>query len=163
MNYYFTEFTGTTSNTDWPSVFDYNLGTLFVQQVQNGALTGILWNLVLDENSGPTYNGVGGWKNCRGVVTLYSDDSQIVKSIEYHAIGHMNKAASPGATRIGSPKQFGETGSLISVAFENTDNSVGIVVFNRNEQTSEDVDVVLNGQTFTYEQLPPKGAITFRA
>lgn len=138
------------------------LGTLFIQQVQQGAVAGILWNLVLNEFSGPTYNGTGGWKNCRGVLTLYSDDSHYDVSVEYHAIGHMNKAATPGAVRIGSPARFGDTGNLGSVAFENPDNSIGIIVYNYNTDQAEDLEIVLNGQVYSFGEIPASGAVTFR-
>lgn len=160
-NYYVTEYSGFASNQNWPDVFSYMLGSYFIRQVQIGAVNGILWNLVLDENWGPTYEG-GGCKDCRGVVTLYSDDSRIQKNIEYYIIGHMNKAASSGAVRIGSPEAFGDNNNLKSVAFQNPDDTIGIVVFNANPDLTEDVEVRVNGEIYNFEDLPPLGAVTFR-
>lgn len=157
-----TECTGTSGDTNWPAVFNFDIDLLYIAQTRYGAVTVLLWNLVLNEMWGPAYEGEGGCKNCRGIITLYSDDTHFERSIEYHIIGHMNKAASSGAVRVESPNNFGNSGSLVSVAFLNPDNTTGIVVFNKNETESEDLEVRLGGQTFLFEKLGPLNAVTFR-
>ncbi len=47
----------------------------------------MLWNLALNEESGPQN---GGCSNCRGVLTINNDET-ITKNEEYYSIGHFSQ------------------------------------------------------------------------
>ena len=68
---------------------------------RNWARSVSLWNLALDQNSGPTN---GGCANCRGVVTVDTSTSPatVTNNVEYYALGHLAKYVVSGAHRIDS-------------------------------------------------------------
>jgi glucosylceramidase len=84
-----------------------------------------MWNLALDENSGPH---LGGCKDCRGVVTINSGTGAVSRNLEYYALAHASKFMRPGAQRIASTAT---SDGLDSVAFRNIDDgSIVLIVCN---------------------------------
>ena len=150
---YLTECTGGEWDNDFASVLVWNLQNLFIGSVRNWAKTVLLWNLALDENHGPH---LGGCDNCRGVVTI-DQTGMITYNVEYYAIGHLGKFVDPGAYRIESD-YFPEL--LESVAFQNPDGSIVLVVLNPGT-VPQSFDVQWNGQHFPYN-LPPQSVATFK-
>ena len=57
-----------------------------------------LWNIALDQDSGPTN---GGCMGCRGVVTIdtRTAPATIMRNVEYYALGQLSRFASGGARR----------------------------------------------------------------
>ena len=123
---WFTECSGITSST-FASDLVWNAESLLISATRNWARSVSLWNLALDQNSGPK-NGT--CSNCRGVVTI--DDSispaNITFNVEYYILGHLGKFVVPGAHRIGS-NTFG-AGSIEDVAFQNPDGSIVLFAVN---------------------------------
>jgi len=150
---YFTECTGGEWDNDFASVLVGNLQNLFIGSVRNWAKTVLLWNLALDENGEPHE---GGCEGCRGVVTI-DQTGMITCNVEYYAIGHLSKFVDPGAYRIESD-YFPEL--LESVAFQNPDGSIVLVVLNPGIDPKS-FDVQWNGQHFPYNLLPQSVA-TFK-
>jgi glucosylceramidase len=152
---WFTECSGITS-TKFADDLVWNAEHLLIGATRNWARSVSLWNLALDQNSGPK-NGT--CTNCRGVVTI--DDSvspaTVSFNVEYYILGHLGKFVAPSAHRIDS-NTFGP-GSVEDVAFQNPDGSLVLLVLNSGN-TSSTFTVSSKGQTFNYT-LPAGALATF--
>jgi len=152
---WFTECSGITSST-FSGDLIWNAEHLLIGATRNWARSVSLWNLALDQNSGPK-NGT--CTNCRGVVTI--DDSvspaSVSMNVEYYILGHLGKFVVPGAHRIDS-NTFG-AGSIEDVAFQNPDGSTVLLVLN-SASNSGTFTVSFQGQTFDYT-LPGGAVATF--
>jgi len=152
---WFTECSGITSST-FAGDLMWNAEHLLIGATRNWARSVSLWNLALDQNSGPK-NGT--CSNCRGVVTI--DDSvspaNVTFNVEYYILGHLGKFVLPGAHRIDS-NTFG-TGSIEDVAFQNPDGSIVLLVLNSASSASA-FTVSSKGQSFNYT-LPAGAVATF--
>lgn len=126
---------------------------LFIGGVRRWATGVLLWNLALDENSGPQN---GGCRNCRGIVTVDQTTGAVTYNPEYYALGHATLAARPGAYRIESSEI---PGPVSSVAFLNPDGSKGLLVLNPQRQP-QTVKVLWSGRSFLYT-LPAQAVATF--
>ena len=151
---WFTECSGTVGS-NFGSDLAWNFEHLLIGATRNWARSASLWNLALDQNSGPQN---GGCSNCRGVVTI--DDTTlaptITKNVEYYVLGHAAKFIVPGAYRIDS-NTFGH-GSIEDVAFQNPDGSIVLLVLNSG--SSHAFTVNWRGHNFSYS-LPPGAVATF--
>ncbi|MCU1269901.1 MAG: Glucan endo,6-beta-glucosidase [Acidobacteriaceae bacterium] len=152
---WFTECSGITSST-FAGDLVWNAEHLLIGATRNWARSVSLWNLALDQNSGPR-NGT--CANCRGVVTI--DDSvspaSVTFNVEYYILGHLGKFVLPGAHRIDS-NTFG-AGSIEDVAFQNPDGSIVLLVLN-SASGAETFTVSFKGQSFNYT-LPIGALATF--
>lgn len=151
---YFTECSGGEWDNNFGSVITWNARNLFIGGTRNWAKAVLLWNLVLDENHGPSR---GGCTDCRGVLTLNRDDTY-VREPEYYVIGHFSKFVEPGATRVQSTTH---PGRVESVAFQNPDGSVVLVMVNAGDSPAN-VDIKLEGETTRYASLPSRSLLTIR-
>ena len=135
----------------------WNETNLFIGAVRDYAKSVLLWNLALDQSSGPTN---GGCTNCRGVVTINDSVSPATVSynVEYYVIGQSSKWVQPGAYRIDSNNP---NNSLIDVAFLNPDGSHVLVVCNTASTTTSTFEVVYGNSAFTYS-LPHQSVVTFK-
>ena len=142
---WFTECSGITS-TSFSGDLVWNAENLLIGATRNWARSVSLWNLALDQNSGPK-NGT--CSNCRGIVTI--DDSvspaNITFNVEYYILGHLGKFVRPGAHRIES-NTFG-AGSIEDVAFRNPDGSIVLLVLNSASGAGE-FTVSFKSQSFDY-------------
>jgi glucosylceramidase len=152
---WFTECSGITSST-FASDLVWNAEHLLIGATRNWARSVSLWNLALDQNSGPK-NGT--CSNCRGVVTI--DDSvspaSVTLNVEYYVLGHLGKFVAPGAHRIDS-NTLG-AGSIEDVAFQNPDGSIVLLVLN-SASSAGTFTVSFKGQSFNYT-LPAGALATF--
>lgn len=88
------------------------------------------WNLMLDYKGGPNHK-----KNyCNSPIMLTEDNSNYIKNLTYYYIGHFSKYIRPGAKRIAFSRY---TDKIELTAFKNTDNSIAIVLLNRNNTNYE--------------------------
>lgn len=95
-----------------------------------GANAYIDWNLVLDNKGGPNHK----LNFCNSPIMLNSQNNDYIKNLSFYYIGHFSKFIRPGAKRIA----FSKYSSDIEVtAFKNTDNSIAIVLLNRNDFNKE--------------------------
>jgi glucosylceramidase len=135
----------------------WNAENLLIGATRNWARSVSLWNLALDQNSGPKN---GGCPNCRGVVTIdYSvSPPAITNNVEYYVLGHLAKFLVPGAYRIDS-NSFGH-GGIEDVAFQNPDGSIVVLVLNSGSNNTS-FAVNWKGQFFTYS-LPAGAVATFQ-
>jgi glucosylceramidase len=152
---WFTECSGITP-TKFANDLVWNAEHLLIGATRNWARSVSIWNLALDQNSGPK-NGT--CSNCRGVVTI--DDSvspsRIVFNVEYYVLGHLGKFVFSGAHRIDS-NTFGK-GSIEDVAFQNPDGSIVLLVLNSASKDGT-FTVSFKGQSFNYT-LPAGALATF--
>jgi glucosylceramidase len=152
---WFTECSGITSSA-FSGDLVWNAEHLLIGATRNWARSVSLWNLALDQNSGPK-NGT--CTNCRGVVTI--DDSvtpsNVTFNVEYYILGHLGKFVVPGAHRIDS-NTFG-SGSIEDVAFQNPDGSIVLFVLN-SANNAGTFTVSFGGQAFNYS-LPAGAVATF--
>jgi len=152
---WFTECTGTVGSS-FAGDLAWNAENLLIGATRNWARGVDLWNIALDQNSGPQN---GGCTACRGVVTV--DDSVsppvITRNVEYYVLGHLGKFVQPGAYRIDS-NTYG-SGSLEDVAFQNPDGSVVLLVLNAASGSST-FAVTWNGASFS-DTLPAGAVATY--
>ena len=147
-----TECTGLVTPAFGPDLI-WAMQNLFIGGARSWATGVLLWNLALDENSGPQN---GGCSICRGVVTVDQETGEVTYNPEYYALGHASIAARPGAYRIESSEI---PGLASSVAFLNPDGSKGLLVLNPLQEPLT-VNVIWNDQSFLYT-LPAEAVATF--
>lgn len=152
---WFTECSGTVGSS-FSGDLVWNAENLLIGATRNWARSISLWNLALDQNSGPKNAGCS---NCRGVVTIDTRTSPatVSNNVEYYVLGHVAKFVVPGAFRIDS-NSFGH-GNLEDVAFKNPDGSIVLLVLNSAGNASG-FTVNWNGQTYNYS-LPAGALATF--
>ncbi len=152
---WFTECSGTVGSS-FAGDLVWNSENLMIGATRNWARSISLWNLALDQNSGPQN---GGCTNCRGVVTINTATSPatITNNVEYYVLGHVSKFVVPGAHRIDS-NTFG-TGGLEDVAFQNPDGSFVLFVLNA-ASSSQNFSVNWSSSYFNYT-LPAQSVATF--
>lgn len=114
------------SGGSWDSDFGSNLGwmtrNLIIGTTRNWARGVVMWNIALDESSGPHTGGCG---NCRGVVTIDSRTGAVTRNVEYYVLAHVSRFVRRGAVRVASDTGVG---GLDSVAFRNSDDGSMVLV-----------------------------------
>jgi glucosylceramidase len=130
---------------------------LLIESTRHWSKAVVLWGLALDQTNGPN---AGGCNTCRGLVTIDRSTTPARPSFtaDYYAIGHASRFVRPGAVRIGST-DFGRA-ALETVAFQNPDQSVALVVLN-NAATAQPFTVAWRGKRFA-ATLPPGALATYR-
>lgn len=73
---------------------------------------------------------------------LTEDESDYIKNLTYSYIGHFSKYIYPGAKRIGFSRY---TDKVEITSFKNTDNSIALVVLNKND-FSVIYNICINGR-----------------
>ncbi len=126
---WFTECSGGAWAPDWGGTLSWMTQNLIIGSTRNWAKGVILWNLALDENSGPHLGGCG---DCRGVVTINQATGVVTRNIEYYVLGHASRFVSPGAKRISSDTKVD---GLETVAFQNPNGgSIILIALNTAKQ-----------------------------
>ncbi|MEJ0058543.1 MAG: glycoside hydrolase family 30 beta sandwich domain-containing protein [Terricaulis sp.] len=150
---FFTECSGGAWAPNWSESFVWNVDNLIIGTTRNWARGVTLWNLILDENSGPHLGGCG---DCRGVVTVNSQTGEVTRNLEYYALGHASRFVRPGAVRIGATAPEG----MNAVAFRNGDDgSIVLIALNKGAAPAP-IQVRFGGRTLAYT-LPAMAAATF--
>ena len=131
-----------------------DMNQICLETVGRWAKGSIIWNLMLDANRGP--NRPGGCTNGFGAVDIANDFKTIRKNSFYYIMAHMARAAKPGAVRIGTSGY--SKGGLMYLAFQNPDNSYGLVLSNSN---SEAVNFTVDDGTHHFStSVPAKSIVT---
>ena len=154
---YFTECSGGDWSPDFANNLEYNVQILFMSQLRVWARTVLLWNMALDENDGPRFPGLGGCGNCRGVLRTYQNGTYD-KNVEFYAIGHFAKFISRGAYVIEAATFPSD--QLETVAVENPDGSIVVVVINLSQDNARDFYVQIGKDTYQYKALPTRSVVT---
>ena len=150
---WFTECSGGGWSTDFGDNVSWNMQNLVIGNFRNWGRSLLLWNLALDQNSGPQN---GGCTDCRGVVTINTETGAVTYNEEYYILGHLSKFVVPGAHRIESTAF--ELGGPQNVAFLNPDGTVTLVVHATEAATFR---VQMGEQNFSYA-IPAQGTVTFK-
>jgi hypothetical protein len=130
---------------------------LVINVPRNWGQSVVLWNLALDENSGPH---VGGCTTCRGVVTVNSNKT-VTKNLDYWALAQASRFVRPGAVRIGSSSLVDvDQGGVRNVTFRNPDGSL-IMIAHNPASTAKSVDVAVGDRHFS-TRLAAGSAATYR-
>jgi len=133
-----------------------NVQQLVIRSTRNWAQSVVNWNLVLDQNNGPT-NGPGACTTCYSVARVNTSNKTWSLDVDYYSLGHVSKFVVPGATRIDSNTY---DGNVEDVAFKNPDGSKVLVVINAGS-SSNTFKVRWTGQSFSYT-LPAGAVATFK-
>lgn len=151
---WFTECSGTVGSS-FAGDLKWNADKLLIGATRNYARSISLWNLVLDQNSGPKN---GGCQDCRALVTVdnSTSPSKVTYNVEYYVLGHLAKFVTPGAYRVDSTSN---PGAIESVGFVNPDGSKVLLVLNAGA-SSISFSVQQSAQSFTYT-LPAGALATF--
>lgn len=154
-----TECTGTAGNS-FAGDLAWSMENQIIGGPRNYGQSVLFWNLVLDQNYGPQNGGCG---DCTPFITV--DDSTSPSTISYdetyYFIGQASKFVSPGAWVIASNSAAPGSGGIEDVAFQNSNGSIALIVFN-DAASSTPFNVVWgpNSEPFTYT-LPAGAAATF--
>ncbi|HWW28019.1 MAG TPA: glycoside hydrolase family 30 beta sandwich domain-containing protein [Caulobacter sp.] len=127
---FLTECSGGQWAPNFDDSFSWMVENLIIGSTRGGARGVLMWNLALDETSGPH---TGGCNDCRAFVTIDSRTGAVTRTQEYYAFGHASRFVKPGATRIGSPAKLGD---LRTVAFQNRDGGRVLIVLNVGPQSA---------------------------
>jgi glucosylceramidase len=123
------------SGGDWEPDFNDSLSwmmqNLVIGNIRHWGRGAVLWNLALDEHSGPHLGGCG---NCRGVVTILKDSGAVARNVEYYVLGHASRFVKPGARRIESDS---DVDGLHTVAFRNPRGGAVLIVLNASSARRE--------------------------
>ncbi len=119
---WFTECSGGSWDSDFGSSLGWMTRNLIIGTTRNWARGVVMWNIALDENSGPHLGGCG---NCRGVVTIDSRTGAVTRNVEYYVLAHVSRFVRRGAVRVASDTGVG---GLDSVAFRNSDDGSMVLV-----------------------------------
>jgi glucosylceramidase len=114
----------------------------------------VWWNIVLDQNNGPYYDGCTA---CRGLLTIESSTGAVTVNPEYYMVGHASKFIFPGAQRVASNTL--DSNSVTDVAFVNPNGTRALLSMNTGTTA-----VSLRVRTATHEfkySLPGGAAATF--
>jgi glucosylceramidase len=151
---YFTECSGGDWAPGFGDSFDWMMSNLIIGSTRGWARGVLLWNLALDEYHGPH---LGGCSNCRGVVTIDTRTGEVVRNVEYYALGHASRFVRAGAWRISAESSSGD---VKTVAFRNAGDGTLVVIVLNTARQARTVAVDLGGRRFDYA-LPSGAAATF--
>ncbi|MEJ8304466.1 glycoside hydrolase family 30 protein [Saccharibacillus sacchari] len=124
------------SGGEWIPPFEQAFSNVIrtgIEILRNRSQSFVLWNMALDEQNGPTVPGFGR-STCRGIVQVNQADGALTYTLDYYALAHFSKVIRPGAQMIGSSCAEAD---IRSVAFENEDGSLAVVLFNDGEQSRQ--------------------------
>src|SRR5262249_16898855 len=118
-------------------------GKLIIESSRNWSKAVVLWGIVLDEKNGPN---TGGCATCRGFVTVDRSQNphQTTYTVDYYAVGHASKFVHSGAVRIATNDL--SAAGLESVAFQNRDGSIALLVLN-DAETPSDFEINWHGRS----------------
>ncbi len=156
-NLYFTEMSIGTWNYSFDGDLMWSMREIGIGTLNNYGKAVMVWNFMLDEKGAP--NRPGGCTTCYGAVDINTKDyATLDRKSHFYMIGHLSKAISPNATRIGT-MGFKASG-LYYTAVENTDGTYGLVLQN-DTQTAIKVTIDDNKHSFAYN-IPAKSLVSCR-
>lgn len=151
-NLYFTEMSIGSWNYLFKDDLMWSMRELGIGTLNNFSKSVIVWNFMLDEKGAP--NRPGGCTTCYGAVDVNTKDyATLDRKSHFYVIGHLSKAISPGAIRIGTTGF--QTSGLYYTAVKNTDGTYGVVLQN---DTDKSIKITLadDNHSFVYT-VPSKG------
>lgn len=149
---FFTECSGGQWAPDWGDTLEWMTDSLVIAPTRYGSRGTLLWNLALDENSGPHRGGCG---NCRGVLTIDSKSGAVTRNVEYYVLGQVSRFVPPGSRRIASDGE----GAVRHVAFRTPDHRLVLLAHNASK-AAVSVSVRIGRRAFA-ASLPGGEVMTF--
>lgn len=122
---WFTECSGTGA-TNLNGNLPWNTNNLYIGAIKNWARTVLHWNFATDSNSGPH---AGGCTNCRGFITVHSNNVDVTYNEEYYGMAMFSKFLVFPAYRLDC-SLTGGYGCVSTLCIKNGDGSVLVVVAN---------------------------------
>ena len=120
----------------------------------NAGINGYIdWNMVLDYKGGPNHK----FNYCNSPIMLNRKKDNYIKNLSFYYITHFCRFIKPNSKRIGYSK-FSD--KIEITAFKNPDNSVIIVLLNRNNFSIE-YNLKINEQIF-HDNLDKHAIVTFK-
>jgi len=150
---YFTECSGTGPSNFGPNL-QWNTINLYIGSTSNWAQMVLHWNLALNDQYGP-HNG--GCSNCRGIITIATDNSWVAYNEEYYGVAQFGKFTKQGAVRVQTSFVNGWN-CMMGTVFKNPDNSLTAMIINYC-QTTQWTTLQRSGQYV--ETNVPVGVATF--
>lgn len=111
------------------------------------------WNLLLDYKGGPNHKS----NFCNSPIMLNQDNTDYIKNLTYYYIKHFSYFIKPNSKRIAYSKY---TDRIEVTSFINTDNSIIIVLLNRNNFNKE-YNICLNN-TLIHDNLDAHAIVTYQ-
>lgn len=119
----------------------------------NAGVSGFIdWNLILDHKGGPNHKR----NYCNAPIMLSQDKTSYIKNLTYYYMGHFSRYIKSGARKIGFSKF---TDKIEGSAFQNADDSMVVVLLNRNE-VNQEFNLHLNGEIL-HDNLDSHAILTF--
>jgi len=112
----------------WLDDIAWGMDRIWMGGPQNGCQSALQWNLVLDDNFGPTLRRDSAATAMAAIDAERCDSARFER--EYYALAHLSRAAQPGAIRVASALS-GAAAGLDAVAFLRPSGQTGLVVFSR--------------------------------
>jgi glucosylceramidase len=152
---WFTECSGTNGSV-FSSDLMWQAHHLLLGAPLNGARSVLLWNLLLDPHGGPHNGGCG---DCRALITLDPHDGRwsTQTNVEYDELAHAAPYIHPEAVRIAATP--GNAQDVESVAFQNLDGTVAMLVLNENPHEVK-LEIKWHGKSLAYT-APARSLLTF--
>ena len=119
----------------------------------NSGVNGYIdWNMVLDYRGGPNHK----FNYCNSPIMINKDNSNYIKNLSFYYISHFSHFINPGANRIA----FSRYSSDIEVtSFKNIDNSIAIILLNRNNFNKE-YNIVINNMVI-HDNLDSQAIVSY--
>ncbi len=139
----------TTGEASYAGIWEHGerYGRQIINDFNNYSQGWIDWNIILDEEGGPTYVG----NFCEAPVMIDKHMGKVSYMSSYYYIGHFSKFIKAGATRVfcgnDAPSQ------LYSVAYENPDKSKIIVIQNSSSRRRE-ITLTVDGKGTRFSMRP---------
>lgn len=153
---WFTECSAGGWSGDWDVAFGWTVSRLVIGAPRNWARGVVMWNLLLDENSGPHLGGCG---NCRGLATIDTATGELTREPEYFAFAHASRFVRPGAVRISSESGKGDEDALEHVAFRQAGSGEIVLIVRNAGQAARRLRIV-QGTTAIGADLPAGAVAT---
>lgn len=152
-NLYFTEMSIGSWNYSFDGDLMWSMRELGIGTLNNFSKSVIVWNFMLDEKGAP--NRPGGCTTCYGAVDVNTKDyATLDRKSHFYVIGHLSKAISPGAIRIGTTGF--QTSGLYYTAVKNTDGTYGVVLQN---DTDKSIKITLADDNHSFVYTVPSKSI----
>lgn len=135
-------------------------GNMIMNDIKNGASGWIYWNMILDENGGPWLVSLdhGNPENNaqHPVVVVNRKTKEVNYTGLFYYLAHFSRFVRPGAFRINVK---GGSDKLNTVAFQNSDGKIAVIVINNNDDAIP-IDLCWKNLELNY-QLPEQSIATF--
>lgn len=110
------------------------------------------WNLILDNKGGPNHK----LNYCNSPIMINQKKDDYIKNLSFYYIGHFSKFIQTGAKRIAFSKY---TSDIEITSFINPDNSIAVVLMNRNDFNKEYNLVIKNN--IIHDNLDSHAIVTY--